>query len=153
MALASVAARRAGGLREAAEAMGLPLPGPDRWEARGEVGAIWLGPDQWLVEAPLATHEDVAAWLKPRLGASASVTEQTDAWARLDLRGRLGPVVERLANLDWARFPPGSATRALLEHMGAVVVRRDEDWLSLLVGRSFAGSLHHAAVQAARAAL
>jgi sarcosine oxidase subunit gamma len=108
--------------------------------------------DEGMVEAPVATQEDVVAALKPILGEAASVTEQTGAWVRLEATGPLGPLFERLCNLDLARLMPGSATRTTIEHGGAFVVRRAADRMTLLGPRPSAASLHHALVAAARSA-
>jgi sarcosine oxidase subunit gamma len=152
VALASLAARlgREAEVEAKAGEAGIPLPGPGRAEQGATWGAFWLGPSQWMIEAPFASHEDVVARLKPVFGDAGSITEQTDAWARLDVEGPLAPLMERLCNLDLAAFGPGSATRTLMEHMGVLAVRRAPDRLTLLVGRSSAGSLHHALVTAAR---
>ena len=154
VALASLAARlgREEEVARRAAAAGIPLPGPGRAEQGAAWGALWLGPSQWMLEAPLASHEDVAAHLGPVFGDAASITEQTDAWARLDVEGPLAPLMERLCNLDLAAFGPGSATRTLMEHVGVLAIRRAPDRVSLLAGRSFAGSLHHAVAAAARSA-
>jgi sarcosine oxidase subunit gamma len=153
-ALASAAARRGrdAEMGERAGGAGIPLPGPGRAEAGPLWGAFWVSPGMWFVEAPLATHEDIAAHLKAILGDSASVTEQTDAWVRLDVEGPLAPMFERLCNVDLARFPPGSATRTLLEHLGVYLVRRSDDRMSVLGPRSSAASLHHALAAAAGSA-
>lgn len=152
-ALASVAARRGreADLRARA-AIGLPLPGPGQHATGTPFSAFWVSPEMWLVEAPHASHEDIVAHLKPHLGDAASLTEQTDAWVRLDLAGPLQPLLERLCNLDLARFPPGSATRTIIEHLGVYAIRRSEDHMTLLGPRSSAGSLHHALLAAARSA-
>jgi sarcosine oxidase subunit gamma len=152
MALASLASRRG---REAevatlAAAAGLPLPGPRRAAAGAPFSAFWLGPEQWMVEAPHATHEDIVAHLKPVFGDAASITEQTDAWVRFEVAGPLPPLFERLCNLDLWRFEPGSATRTVIEHLGCYAIRREPDRLTLLGPRSSAGSLHHALLGAAR---
>lgn len=154
VALGSVASRRG---REAdvavlAQGAGIPLPGPGQVAAQAPWSAFWLGPEQWMVEAPFLTHEDIAAHLRPVFGEAASVTEQTDAWARFEVEGRLEPLFERLCNLDLARFGPGSATRTLIEHLGCYVIRRAPDRATVLGPRSSAGSLHHALVTAARSA-
>lgn len=154
-ALASVAPRRGreADLRARAEAAGLPLPPPGRAAWAEPWGAFWTGPDMWFAEAPAATHDDMVGALAPLLGDAASLTEQTDAWVRLELEGPLAPLLERLCNLDLARFPPGSATRTAMEHVGVQAIRRAEDRLTLLGPRSMAGSLHHAILAAARSVL
>ena len=137
--------------KPARKARAAPAEEPEAPPAAGEPwGAIWTGLCQWLLEAPFAAHEDVAAHLAPIFGEAASITEQTDAWVRLDVTGPLAPLLERLCNLDLARFPPGSATRTPMEHLGVLMIRRAEDQVTLLAGRSSAGSLHHALATAAR---
>jgi sarcosine oxidase subunit gamma len=153
-ALASVASRRGreAEVAELAASAGIPLPGPGQSAAHGTWGAFWINPEVWLVEAPYATHEDIAAHLKPIFGEAASITEQTDAWARFEVTGPLQPLFERLCNLDLGRFPPGSATRTVIEHLGVYAIRRAPDRMTLLGPRSSADSLHHALVTAARSA-
>lgn len=153
-ALASVATRlgREADLRARADRIGLPLPGPGQHAPGTPFSALWVSPEMWLVEAPYGTHEDIVAHLKPALGDAASLTEQTDAWVRLEVTGPLPPLFERLCNLDLARFPPGSATRTVIEHLGVYAIRRAPDALTLLGPRSSAASLHHALRAAARSA-
>ena len=153
-ALASLASRRG---REAevadlATQAGIPLPGPGQAAAQGLWGAFWVGPEMWMVEAPHGSHEDIAAHLKPIFGEAASITEQTDAWARFEVTGPLPPLFERLCNLDLWRFGSGSATRTMIEHLGVYAIRRAPNRMTLLGPRSSADALHHALVTAARSA-
>lgn len=152
VAMASVATRRGREPEFAASAAraGIPLPGPGQAAENTPWGAFWLGPDAWMVEAPFSTHEDIVAHVKPLFGEAVSVTEQTDAWVRFDVTGPLRPLFERLCNVDIDRFPPGSATRTILEHLGVHLLRRAEDRMTVLGPRSSAGSLHHALAVAAR---
>lgn len=154
VALASLAARlgRAAEVAAAAQAAGIPLPGPGRAET-ASYGAIWLGPEQWMIEAPFETHEDIVAILKPLFGEAASITEQTDAWVRFDLTAAdLPALFERLCGYDLRRNGPGSATRTVIEHLGCYVVRRAENQVSVIGPRSSAHSLHHALITAAKSA-
>ncbi len=153
VALASLAIRRGrtGDVTTAAEALGLPLPEPGRAGTGPIWSAFWLGPEQWMVEAPFDSHEDIVAHLRSVFGDAASITEQTDAWVRFDLTGTdLAALLERLCVLDPARLEPGAATRTSIEHLGCAVVRRAKDVLSVMGPRSAADSLHHALVTAAR---
>lgn len=154
VALASLAARRGcqGDVTAAAQAIGLPLPGPGHHAAGPVWSAFWLGPDQWMVEAAFETHEDIVAALRPAFGGSASITEQTDAWVRLEVTGAdLAAVFERLCGLDVRSMRPGDATRTVIEHLGTYVIRGTKG-MTVLGPRSAAGSLHHALVTAARSA-
>lgn len=153
-ALASLAPRRGreAELAERAASAGLPLPRPGQATRGKPWGAFWVGSDMWFVEAPIATHDDIVAALAPLVADTASLTEQTDAWVRLELAGALPPLLERLCNLDLARFAPGSATRTVIEHVGVHAIRRAPDRLTLLGPRSSALSLHHALLAAAGSA-
>ena len=152
-ALASLAARSGHDIRAAAATAGIPLPGPGRAEQAATYGAIWLGPDQWMVESPFASHEDIVAILKPLFGESASITEQTDAWVRFDVTGDSLPALfERLCNFDIARHGAGAATRTMLEHLGCYVILRNTNHISVLGPRSSAASLYHALTTAAKSA-
>lgn len=152
-ALASLAARVGKDIGAAARTAGIPLPAPGNAEQAAQYGAFWLGPDQWMVEAPYASHEDITAILKRVFGEAASLTEQTDAWARFDVTGdRLPALFERLCNVDLARHGAGYATRTLLEHLGCYIVVRSQTHISVLGPRSSAASLYHALTTAAKAA-
>lgn len=155
-ALASLASRlgREAEVASLAASAGIPLPGPGRAEAAATYAALWLGPEQWMIEAPFATHEDITAILKPIFGEAASITEQTDAWVRFDITASdLPGYFERLSNFDLARAGAGAATRTVIDHLGCYIIRRSQTLVSLLGPRSSAHSLHHALVTAARAIL
>jgi sarcosine oxidase, subunit gamma len=155
VALASLAfrlGREAEGAAAAAVA-GVPLPLPGRAETGNPWGAFWLSPGQWMVEAPFASHEDIVAHLKPLFGPLASVTEQTDAWARFDVAGDgLPRLFERLCNVDLAAAADGFATRTVIEHLGCYLIRSSAQHVTLLGPRASAQSLFHALGVAARAA-
>lgn len=153
VALASVAARR--GETDACKvalAAWLDAPAPGIAEHSGDArAAFWLGPDMWMLEAPFATHEGMAQDLAQRFQGVASVTEQTDAWARFDLSGdALAEMLARLTNLDLATLPARFARRTVMEHVGCYLLRRGAGY-SVYGPRSSADSLHHALAQAAGA--
>ena len=155
VALASLARRRAATDafdRAARDLIDADLPGPGRSAGGGEWTAHWTGPDQWLLEAPFDAHEDIAREVKAAFGDEASVTEQTDGWARFDLSGDCLPLLERLTPLDTAAMVSGSVSRTVIEHLGCLLICREAPgrW-SVLGPRSAAGSLHHALTQGARA--
>ncbi len=129
------------------------VPEIGRTVLRDPEAAFWTGPDQWMVGAPFASHEDLALQLVSRFGATASITEQTDAWACFDLQGSaLEAVIELLCAIDIRRMETGDAQRASIHHLGCFVLRRDpSDWVRILGPRASAGSLHHAIVTAMHA--
>ena len=150
MALASLATRKGRNtdVAKAAKTLNITLPAP----GHASDCALWLGPDQWMVEALFATHEDTAAHLKATFGDAASITEQTDAWVRFDVTGpNLPAMFELLCTLDTRAMQPGHATRTVIEHLGCYVTRR-ADHFSILGPRSSANSLHHALITAAKSA-
>ncbi|WP_413208049.1 sarcosine oxidase subunit gamma [Rhodospirillum sp. A1_3_36] len=126
--------------------LGCPLPGVGGLREDAGVTTFWTGPDQWMVMAPLQTHEDLAADLTSALGERAAVTDQTDGWVAFDLTGEgLETVLEGLTSLDIRAMGAGGAARTVMEHMGCFLLCRDPGRAyTLLVGRSFAVSLAHA---------
>jgi sarcosine oxidase, subunit gamma len=147
VALASVAVRRGRGddLATAARAAGLPLPAPARAETGTPYSAFWVAPDMWFAEAPLSSHQDIAAHLKAALGDTASVTEQTDAWVRFDLSAPdLAPLLERMTNIDIATAPEGYASRTVIDHLGCYLIKRAATEITLYGPRSSAANLLHA---------
>ncbi|MEP2031321.1 MAG: sarcosine oxidase subunit gamma [Paracoccaceae bacterium] len=157
-ALASVAARRGKEKTMATSAkklLGFALPGVSSLANNGTYTAFWTGPDQWMIEAPHASHEDLAEQIKSALGDKASVTEQNDGWARFDLTGTgCHDVLERLCNANTRAMQTGAVTRTRLEHLGCFVIcRAKNDHFSVIGPRSSAGSIHHALTTAAKSAL
>lgn len=153
VALASVTGRRGHDLA-ASEALAVALPGPGGHATGAEgMGALWLAPGSWMIEAPLRRGDDLAARVKAAVGAAASVTDQTDAWICFDIDAAdAGSLFERLCPLDTRRMDSGSCSRSIIEHIGCLVVCRDRNQrFSILGPRSSAGSLHHALVAAAAA--
>ncbi|MFA8384792.1 MAG: sarcosine oxidase subunit gamma [Pelagibaca sp.] len=116
--------------------------------------AFWIGPDQWMISAPFDTHEDLATQLTARFGKTASITDQTDAWVCFDMQGDgVEQVMQLCANIDIEQMQVGAAARSVIHYMGVYVIRTAKDALTILGGRSSAGSLHHALLTAMRAAL
>ena len=150
MAMASLATRRgrAADVANAAKSLNITLPAP----GHASQTALWLAPDQWMIAAPFATHEDIVVHLKPFFGDAASITEQTGAWVRFDLTGaNLPAMFELLCNLDTRAMQPGHATRTVIEHLGCYVTCTSAGFTILGPGSS-AKSLHHALITAARSA-
>ncbi|MFK7838344.1 MAG: sarcosine oxidase subunit gamma [Sulfitobacter sp.] len=158
LALASVAARM--GHEETcrkhlSDLLEGPVPEPGKCRLHDPEAAFWMGTDQWMVGAPFETHEDLADQLKARMGNSASVTEQTDAWACFDLRGDgIEAVMELCCNINIRAMQTGDAQRTSIHHLGCFVLRRDpSNWVRILGPRASAGSLHHALLTAMQAGL
>lgn len=104
---------------------------PNDWPNVGQTAGplVRLGPDQclWLSEA------------EPEQSDHAVNSEQTDAWTVMDFSGpRTDAILERLCCLDVANWPEGSASRTILEHVSAIIIKRHSDHYQLLVPRSLA---------------
>ena len=117
--------------------------------------AIWTGADQWLLCAPYETHEEMAAQLVTDFGGSASITEQSDAWAAFDLSGAgITDVMELMCPINTRASQVGDATRTSIHHLGCFVVHMPEQQgFRIFAPRASAGSVHHAIVTAMRSAL
>lgn len=155
IALASLAARRGrlASLEAAApKVLGTALPGVSR-VAGDTIRAFWTGPEQWLVEAPYAPHEDFAATLKQGFGADASITEQSDGWCAFDIEGEAAlALLERLCAADTKAMAPGDVLRTTIEHMGCFLICAQAGRaFRLWTARSSALSLHHALTTVAAA--
>ncbi|MCC5964635.1 MAG: sarcosine oxidase subunit gamma [Natronohydrobacter sp.] len=152
-ALASVAARlgQETVCQSALEKLlGTAAPGIAGHVSGTALGAFWIGPHIWMVEAPYPTHPDLAAQIKRACTNIGSVTDQTGAWVRFDLTGQdLTRLMERLCNLDMDRMQAGQARRSIIEHLGCYVIRH-ADGITIYGPRSSAQSLHHALVTAAK---
>jgi sarcosine oxidase subunit gamma len=148
LALASVAARlgqEAACRARLAELLGAAPPEPGTSREGTPWSAFWTGPDQWMLCAPLETHEEIASMLRTTL-RGASVTEQTDGWSCFDVEG--GPAVamfERLCPVPVRRMATGDVQRTTIDHLGAFVWCRARGQAFRVLGpRSAAGSLWHA---------
>ena len=130
----------------------IDLPAPGALVQSGDWQAFWTAPDQWMMTAPFATHEDIAAIVKTAVGDAASVTEQTDGWVRFEITGDDTPAMfELLCNVDIHRMASGRATRTQVEHLGTFLLCHAPGAYSLLTLRSAADSMLHALQTAAKA--
>ena len=127
MAIASLAKRSSATARDAfariaGAVLDVDLPGPGKM-AVGEIHEVfWIGPDQWMVCADFGTHETLADSLKKSFGDAASLTEQTDAWAVMEISGPgCEEMFMRLCPVDIAVFETHRATRTAIEHVGCFV--------------------------------
>jgi sarcosine oxidase subunit gamma len=153
VALASVTERRGHDLA-ATRVLSVALPGPGGHATGAEgLGALWLAPASWMIEAPLRPGDDLAGRVKSAVGAAASVTDQTDAWVCFDIDAAdAGLLFERLCPLDTRSMDTGCGSRSVIEHIGCLIICRDRNQRFSVFGpRSSAGSLHHALVAAAAA--
>ena len=156
IALASVAAKlgsQTHAQKALSKALGTAAP-PIGGVSSKILTAFWIGPDQWMLEAPLDQLEDLAAYLSPLLQGCGYVTEQTDAWARFDLEGSsILDVLELLCNLDTRRMQNDTVSRSNIHHLGCFVRCITADHFAIYGPRASAQSLHHAITTAMRSAI
>ncbi len=129
---------------------GLDLPAPTRASSAGDAHAIQTTADQMLLIFP---HEgpDGNAVVQSKLDGAGYTTEQTDVWLVLEIAGpETLAALERLCPMDLRGVPDGTATRTVMEHMGALVLRHSAERFWLLTASSSAGSFLHAVEQSYR---
>ncbi|MFH8626508.1 sarcosine oxidase subunit gamma [Streptomyces vietnamensis] len=129
-------------------ALGLPLPlEPDTVVRVGELGAVWLGPDEWLVVGPPGTQRDLESRIRSAAGDEhVSVTDVSAQRTTLLVGGpRARDLLSHGCRLDLHPrvFGPGRSAQTTLARTQVVLVARDEPragfWV--LVRSSFAGYL------------
>lgn len=157
--LASVALRR--GQRAALEAalhthFGLALPGPGKRLSGETMMLAWSGREQWFASAPSKAMGDIAAHLGDALGNAAAVSEQTDAWLQVRVRGAGAyALLERLCplDLDPGVFAVDAVARTSIEHLGVQIAKDDDTpTFTLMSPSSSASSFWQALMHAAASA-
>ncbi|MCP5072206.1 MAG: sarcosine oxidase subunit gamma [Rhodobacteraceae bacterium] len=131
---------------KAAYSADMPEVGNSALSGDGATRIIRNSTDQLFV---LFLHEtpDATQVVAGKLGDAGYYVDQTHNWVGLTLDGPLGrAALERVCamNLHKDKFPLNKAERTVMEHMGAIVVRTDEDAFLLLSASSSAGSFLHA---------
>ena len=121
-----------------------------------ERAALWLGPDEWLLIAPVADAAAVADVLEQVLeGTAHSLVDISHRQIGLVASG---PAAARAVNagcplaLDLKAFPVGFATRSVFDKAEIVLWRRAEATFHVEVWRSFAPYLVGMLAEAARGA-
>ncbi len=118
-------------------AYGLGFPAAGQALEAGETACIWSGRAQAFLIGPAPDAG---------LAARAVLTDQSDAWAVVELSGPgAEDVLARLVPLDLrpAAFPPGWAARSLLQHMTVTLWRSGSGAFRIMAFRSMARTLAH----------
>jgi sarcosine oxidase subunit gamma len=124
----------------------LPVPGKSVVTAKGDARLLRLAPDLAFV---IFTHAgaDAVDIVAAKLKGTAYLTDQTDVWCALELRGPMArPALERICPVDLHpdSFALHDGARTIMEHLGTVILRTDTDTYLLLSGASSADSFLHA---------
>lgn len=118
-------------------AHGVALPEPGRMTGQGATRALWLGRELALLIGPEPDES---------LAVHAALTDQSDAWAVVQLDGRQAvEILARLCPLDLreAVFAPGHTARTDVAHMAGSVSRLGPQTWQIMVFRSMAATLLH----------
>lgn len=114
---------------------------------KGEIGVLWLGPDQWLLTCPAEDGASLAGSLREALaGVHAAITDLTDGRVALRVAGPSArDVLAKGTPLDLHPrvFPPGSCAGTLLAKASVLIHFVDDDAergpeFDVYVARSFA---------------
>jgi sarcosine oxidase subunit gamma len=144
-----------GAAQAMSEAFGISLPREAcRASVAADRAALWLGPDEWLLLAPVAGLEGIAAEAAERIAQLPySLVDVSDRQVGLRLSGpRAVTVLAGGAplDLDLTVFPVGMCTRTVLAKAEIVLWRRAEDSFHIEVWRSFAAYVCAVIAEAAR---
>jgi sarcosine oxidase subunit gamma len=115
--------------------------------AKGQIGALWLGPDQWLLTCPASDVAGLIGALRAALAdAHAAITDLSDGRVALRVAGPSArDVLAKGTPLDLhpRAFPPGRCTGTLLAKATVLIHLLDDDpargaSFDVYVARSFA---------------
>nr|WP_272923832.1 sarcosine oxidase subunit gamma family protein [Streptomyces sp. SID3343] len=124
--------------------LGLRLPAASRAEMSGEIKALWMGPDEWLLIAPADTGATLLMELRSAIGEEfATVTDVSAQRTVLSLSGNLTRRILAhgcALDLDPRVAPVGACYTTLLAQTGItlVVLAEAAPSMWLLVSSSFA---------------
>lgn len=123
------------------EQIGVGLPGVGRSLGKGDVLVHWAGHRTWFLREAVD------------LDGLAAVTDQSDAWAIVEIAGSgAEDVLARLVPVDLraGTFKKGHTARTLLGHMNVLITRTGPQAFEIMGMRSMAGTLVHELEQAMR---
>lgn len=127
----------------AGTAFGVAIPTKPLTSARhGDHAALWLGPDEWLLQAPAVDTAVLYQHLTTALqGLACALVDISHRQTGLIVKG---PKAASLLNagvpldLSLAAFPSGMVTRTIFEKAEIVLWRLDAETFHVEVWRSFA---------------
>lgn len=135
----------------AASALGLPLPAkPCTLTRSGDVKALWLSPDEWMIVCPRARLAPLVRGLGQALGGIRSqVVDNSGGYTEIVVQGRnAADVISHASVYDLHRLGAGRVVGTTFG-TSAVYMYREGDGVVLLVRRSFADYVWRFLVRAA----
>lgn len=117
------------------KSLGLTFPEVNRFSTKNGATLVWTGRDQAFLIG-----------VDPPAIDGAALTDQSGGWATLTLTGALAEAtLSRYVALDLrlTAFPVGTALRAGLYHMNAILMRSAPDQITVMVFRSMARTAWH----------
>jgi sarcosine oxidase subunit gamma len=141
-------------LAAASVPLGVALPtGSCRSESGRDCAVLWLGPDEYLLLAPLTHGASLEAALEQALaGLPHSLVDVSHRQVALEIRGPHAATLLSAGcplSLDPEDFPPGTCTRTLLGKADIVLWRTAAEAFHLEVWRSFASYVSNFLAEAA----
>ena len=129
-------------------AFGIPLPdvGSSCYSENAKRRILRMQQDQLFVLFEF-DGDDAVVDVKEKLGNVGYFTDQSDSWGMLMISGvECQRALSRICMLDLDEnvFDVGSASRTIMEHVGAIILRNSSDSFILLSPRSSAKSFLHA---------
>jgi sarcosine oxidase subunit alpha len=123
-----------------------PPTHPNTWRAAGELRLFWLGPDEWLIQAPAAREKDLVEALRRALeGRHAAVTVLSGGQTVVGLRGaEAARVLAKGCTLDLhpRALKAGDCAQTRLAKANVLLHRLPEgEGFEITVRRSFADYL------------
>ena len=133
---------RPAAIEAAAGPLGMRLPlVACRSAIAGDLAALWLGPDEWLLLAPAGDGAALAAALEVAMGtAPHSLVDVGHRQSGLTVAGAHATTVLNVGcplDLDAEAFPPGMCTRTLLGKVEVVLWRTGAHSFQVEAWRSF----------------
>jgi sarcosine oxidase, subunit gamma len=130
-------------LKVAKDVLGLDLPkAPRTTNSWGDMKALWLSPDQWLILCPGDKVQKILAELNTSLkGIHSLAVDVSDMRAIIRLEGehaRTTVMKGTSIDLTHGDYPPGTIRRMKFAEVGALLHIIEDDVIEVYVFRSYA---------------
>jgi sarcosine oxidase, subunit gamma len=142
-------------MKAAKDVLGLDLPkAPRTTNTWGDMKALWLSPDQWLILCPGDKAQKILAELNTSLkGIHSLAVDVSDMRAIIRLEGehaRTTVMKGTSIDLTHNNYPPGTIRRMKFAEVGALLHIIEDDVIEVYVFRSYADYTWEFLLKAAR---